>query len=114
VHEDHHHIDDLCFMGYGGGGFRQETEEFESIGDRLKEVMQGKKTVFIIHGPPYDTELDKLPSGHVGNKTIRRFIEDAKPDVVVCGHLHENFGKYDFIGETYVVNPGPEGRMIEL
>lgn len=56
--------------------------------------------------------LDKLAGGFFGNKSIRRFAEQNKVDLLICGHLHENFGKEDKIGKTKVINPGPFGRIL--
>jgi Icc-related predicted phosphoesterase len=32
----------------------------------------------------------------------------------VAGHLHENEGKEDHIGQTRVVNPGPFGKVMTI
>lgn len=114
LHKDHHCLDDVLFMGYGGGGFSLEYEDFHAVRPSFEEVMQDYTSVLLIHGPPYKTELDQVTGRHVGNATMREFIDEAEPDVVICGHLHENFGKHDVVGDTYIVNPGPHGRVIEL
>ncbi len=57
---------------------------------------------------------DKVLSGqHVGSKNLRDFIEERKPHLVLCGHIHEGRGK-DMIGETVVVNPGTAPRHYAL
>ncbi len=114
LHREHDCLDDVLFMGYGGGGFSLEYEDFESIRPAFEEAMKEYTSVLVVHGPPYRTELDHIRGEHVGNKTIRSFIDDAEPDLVVCGHLHENFGKHDVIGDTYIINPGPHGRVVQL
>ncbi len=49
-----------------------------------------KKTVYIFHGPPYNTDLDVIPSlRHVGSKAIRQFVEKNEPYLVLSGHVHE-------------------------
>ena len=45
---------------------------------------------------------------------IRKFIEQFKPEVAICGHIHENSGKIDYIGKTKVINPGYKGKIISL
>ncbi len=37
---------------------------------------------------------------------MRKLIEDIKPLVVLCGHVHESRG-IDKLGSTVIVNPGP-------
>jgi Icc-related predicted phosphoesterase len=51
---------------------------------------------------------------HVGNKDFRSFIERIKPNLVICGHIHETAEKKDKIGKTIVINPGWEGVVVEL
>ncbi|MFH1506784.1 MAG: metallophosphoesterase family protein [archaeon] len=102
------------FLGYGGGGFSMVDLEFEQLEDKFKKHMQGKNTVLILHGPPYGTNLDKLDRGHVGNNSYTTFIRRHQPKLVICGHLHENAGKKDKIGNSLVVNPGPDGMMFYI
>ncbi len=62
--------------------------------------------VLVTHSPPAKTNLDRTFMGlHVGSKAIRDFIKAFKPDLVVCGHIHEARG-VDKIGETIMINPG--------
>ena len=42
---------------------------------------------------------------HVGSTAVREFIEEAQPDICLCGHIHESRA-VDRIGRTVVVNPG--------
>ncbi|MAG91497.1 hypothetical protein CMO83_02375 [Candidatus Woesearchaeota archaeon] len=108
----------IMFIGYGGGGFSMVGKEFEKISrTKFKESInknKDKKIVLITHAPPYRTKLDKLVEGHCGNKSIRQFVEKNKVDLLICGHLHENFGKEDKIGKTKIINPGPYGKIIEI
>ena len=49
-----------------------------------------KKTIYVFHCPPYNTNLDVIPSlRHVGSKAIRQFIEKNEPYLVLSGHVHE-------------------------
>ncbi len=67
-------------------------------------------TVCVPHSPPMDTSLDRISAGkHVGSKAIRKFIEKHRPDVVVCGHIHEARGQ-DALGKTRMVNCGAANR----
>lgn len=105
------------FLGY-------ELDSFSPIDINFKKTEKGflkiisknkdKKLILINHAPPYNTNVDKLIEEHAGNKTIRNFIEKVKPDLVICGHLHENFGKRDRINNSIIINPGPFGEIIEV
>jgi len=36
------------------------------------------------------------------------------PVLVLCGHFHENFRKQDKIKNTLIINPGPDGTIINV
>lgn len=62
--------------------------------------------ILISHGPPYGTldfTVPKFGSVHVGDAWLTRWIKDNRPPVVVCGHIHEGYGK-DLLGESVVYN----------
>ena len=117
VHKNYHIENDILFLGYGGGGFSIVDKEFEKITIKFKKIIKNnkdKKIILVTHAPPYKTRLDKLIQGHSGNKAIRHFIEKNKIDLLICGHLHENFGKEDKINKTKIINPGPFGKIIDI
>lgn len=115
LHRAAYEYGDYMFFGFGGGGFSERNIEFERIGKRVMNDAKGKKLILITHGPPYGTMLDYIPSaGHRGCKSIRTFIEEAKPMLAISGHLHETSGKTDLIGKTFVINPGPTGVMLKI
>ena len=115
IHKGVFKTKERVFLGYGGGGFKLVDHEFEALEEKFKKHIKDKnKSVLILHGPPYGTKLDLLEQGHVGNKSYTDFIIKHQPKLVICGHLHENEGKHDKIGESLVVNPGPDGMMFEI
>ena len=70
-----------------------------------------KKTIYVMHSPPYGTRLDSIQGGHrVGSKAIKTFVEKNQPLLTLHGHIHESLdvsGSFlDKIGETFSVNPG--------
>src|SRR3989338_5024847 len=87
LHKRTYTIGSYTFFGYGGGGFNQE-----------------------------DKKLDYLPisKGHAGSLSAARLIKALKPMLVITGHLHENFYKKDSLGSSYLINPGPEGAILEF
>ena len=115
VHKKYYIQDNVLFLGYGGGGFSVVDKEFESLTKKFKEIIksnENKRIILITHAPPYKTKVDRLVEGHCGNKSIRNFVEKNKVDLLICGHLHENFGKEDKIKNTKVINPGPFGKIL--
>lgn len=118
IHKNHFIENNILFLGYGGGGFSIFDKEFERIAKtKFKNIIKNnkdKRIILVTHAPPYKTKVDKLVEGHCGNKSIRHFVEKNKIDFLICGHLHENFGKEDKIKKTKVINPGPFGKIIEI
>ncbi len=114
-------IDGYLFMGYGGGGFgnvdkdfEKKKKKFEKKIKKKKNKKKKKKIILVTHQPPYKTSLDKLGNNYAGNKSYANFIKSNKIDLVICGHLHENIGKEDKIGNTFLINPGPYGKIIDI
>ena len=64
--------------------------------------------IILVHGPPY-MALDKVlrpyegEDPHVGCPHLRERILEIKPKLVVCGHIHEGYGR-TYINDTLVVN----------
>lgn len=116
LHEKIYRLNNLVFIGYGTDGFSIKDKEFESFIKKVKTKLKKQdKIILITHGPPHNTKLDKLPYfGHVGNKSYRKAIKILKPFLYISGHLHENFNKKDKINKTFLINPGPEGKLINI
>ena len=115
LHKKKYFIKDVLFMGFGTGGFSILEPDFEKMEPKFKKGMiKAKKTVLLIHGPPYKTKVDKIDRDHVGNMSFKHFIIKHQPDLVVCGHIHETFNKRDKVGKSVIINPGPNGLVVEI
>lgn len=108
---------EIGIFGCGSGNIglfeltdREVKELLEKAHDKVKNA---KKKIMITHVPPYGTKLDALWT-HVGSKGVREEIEKIQPDLVLCGHIHETFGKYETIGKTKAINVGPKGVIVEI
>ncbi|MDR1776293.1 MAG: metallophosphoesterase [Desulfovibrio sp.] len=74
--------------------------------DCWKDAGKYPRTVLVAHNPPKDTACDVISgNAHVGSTAVRAFLEEARPDVCLCGHIHEAKA-VDRVGRTIVVNPG--------
>jgi Icc-related predicted phosphoesterase len=87
----------------------RETIE-ENLG-WLPKPLDPKRTIYIMHSPPFGTRLDLIQGGKsAGSRSIKTFIEKNQPLLTLHGHIHESpnlSGAYmDRIGETLSVNPG--------
>jgi Icc-related predicted phosphoesterase len=86
-------------------------ETIEEDLDRLPKPSQPKRTIYVMHSPPFGTRLDLIEGGKsVGSRSIKTFIERNQPRLTLHGHIHESpklSGTYmDRIGETLSINPG--------
>jgi len=86
----------------------------KSIEEELEELPRARESrtsVYVMHSPPFHTNLDRLFDGRwIGSRAIRAFIEKHQPYLTLHGHIHESSeisGHYwDRIGKTMSVNPG--------
>ena len=88
---------------------RHNTMEEELA--RLPVPESYEKTVYVMHAPPSQTNLDVLYDGRaVGSRAVRQFIEKTQPYLTLHGHIHEapsRSGSYwDKFGNTVCINPG--------
>ncbi|MFH1173933.1 MAG: metallophosphoesterase family protein [archaeon] len=113
IHDQPFQKRDVTFYGWGGGGFNMSDPSFAKRAEQHFQKSSGKR-VLVIHGPPYNTIMDNVHEGHVGNKSYTEIIKKYQPNLVVCGHIHETFGTQDKIGKSIIINPGPKGKIIEL
>ena len=79
--------------------------------ERLPKERDPSRTVYVMHSPPFKTNLDRLFDGRwVGSQAIRAFVEKYQPYLTLHGHIHESSeisGTYwDRIGKTICINPG--------
>jgi uncharacterized protein len=117
IHQKGYRHENCLFLGYGGSGFAMIEPNFKPVGNKFLKLIKNNKNckiVLITHAPPFNTKVDLIVSTHCGNKTLRNFAARNKVDLYICGHLHENFGKEDNINKTLVLNPGPDGRIIDI
>ncbi|MEQ8222270.1 MAG: metallophosphoesterase [Candidatus Eremiobacterota bacterium] len=60
-----------------------------------------EKAIFLFHGPPYNTVLDRAAldgkmidyvpvDTHIGSIAIKNFIEEKQPLITLHGHIHES------------------------
>lgn len=61
------------------------------IYERLSKLPIDNKTILLLHTPPYGC-FDETKLGNAGSHSIRKIIEEKKPFIAICGHIHENEG----------------------
>ncbi len=118
LHGEGCEIDGVPFWGVGGGipvtPFGDWSYDFDE--DQAAALLEGCEPggVLVVHSPPLDT-VDHDAAGKIrGSRSIRDCVERRQPKLVVCGHIHSDWGKSLSVGPTRVVNAGPRGQLLEL
>jgi Icc-related predicted phosphoesterase len=104
----------LFIFGLGGSPhgpfktvFEYSEEEAATLLAAAARNHRGEQMVLVSHCPPRDTRVDRVSGGdHVGSMSVRRFVEQKRPILVVSGHVHEAQGT-DMLGTSTLVNTGP-------
>jgi Icc-related predicted phosphoesterase len=91
--------------------YLRQQETIEEDLDRLPKSEDRRRTIYVMHSPPFKTKLDRIVGRRfTGSRSIRRFIENTEPLLTLHGHIHEApeiSGSYlDRVGRTLCVNPG--------
>jgi Icc-related predicted phosphoesterase len=106
-------IGGVPFYGLGGGVPTTPWPwSFDLTEDEAAEKLGGcpEDAVLVVHSPP---------KGHLdgdralGSEAVLRTIEEKRPRVAICGHIHECAGEESWIGPTRVLNVGPAGTFVE-
>jgi len=101
-------------VGLGGSnptpfGTPSEYSE-EEIAATLGRAGVDEFSIVLSHPPPYGV-FDEVAGGvHVGSKAVRKMVEDRRPILLICGHVHEHEGK-EILGETLVVKLAPAEKL---
>jgi Icc-related predicted phosphoesterase len=106
------------FWGLGGGvpvtPFGDWSFDLDEQQASLLLVDVPIDAILVVHSPPLGT-VDHDSSGRIhGSSAIRQTVIEKHPRLVVCGHIHSDWGKQVTLGSTKIVNAGPAGIVIEL
>ena len=118
LHGDGATVGGVSFFGIGGGipvtpfgdwSYDFSEEEAETL---LSECPS--EGVLVSHSPPHGV-VDQDSSGeHLGSTAVRDAVRDRSLQLVVCGHIHGSWEETGTIGDTTVVNAGPNGLVREV
>ena len=104
----------LFGCGYGDVGLHQLSDKdfFKTLKKAHDNMGDVKKKVMVTHVQPSESMigLGLWP----GSSGVRKAIEELKPDLHLCGHVHESEGIEEMIGQTKVINVGTKGKIIEI
>lgn len=105
------------FFGLGAGVPKTPWEWSFDLDEETATVMLThcpQNAVLVVHSPPHGRCDANSAGKHFGSRAILRTIEEREPRLVVCGHIHESWGKTGKIGRTPIHNLGPKGTWLEV
>jgi Icc-related predicted phosphoesterase len=117
LHGEEATIDAVEFFGLGAGipvtpwDWSFDLDD-EAATEMLAPCPEG--AVLVLHSPPRDHCDSAGGDTHFGSPALLRAIEEKRPRLAVCGHIHESWGCESQVGPTPVRNLGPRGTWIEL
>lgn len=100
--------------GYADAGPHQLSEEdfLKTLRQAHEQVKHCKKKIMVTHIQPSESVLGL--GIYPGSTGVRKALEEFKPDIHICGHIHETAGIEEVIGRTRVMNVGKGGKIIEI
>ena len=110
-------IDGAHFFGLGAGipitpwDWSFDLDE-QQAAERLAGCPEG--AVLVVHSPP-SGHCDQSSAGdHLGSTAIAEAIEEKRPTLAVCGHIHESWGCESELEGTPIRNLGPKGTWLDV
>jgi len=110
-------IEGVEFYGLGAGiPVTPWDWSFDLDDEAATEMLSGcpENAVLVLHSPPRDHCDSAGGDSHFGSPALLRAIEEKRPRLAVCGHIHESWGCESQVGPTPVRNLGPKGTWLEI
>jgi Icc-related predicted phosphoesterase len=82
-----------------------DEEVYQLLSEAYRKISGLERKVVLTHQPPRGVQ-DTLYNGQdSGGRGLKRFLEDFRPELLICGHIHEARGE-GRLGNTVVANAG--------
>ena len=117
LHGETAEIDGVTFFGLGAGIPTTPWDwSFDLTEEEAAERLAGcpRDAVLVVHSPPSGHCDSSSRGDHLGSTAILAAIEDKRPPLAVCGHIHESWGERSSVGPTAIANLGPAGATFEI
>ncbi|NOZ80577.1 MAG: hypothetical protein GXP63_02795 [DPANN group archaeon] len=109
---------DVGIFGAGGAniGINQIPEEeiYGLLKEGFNRIKYLDKRIMVTHVHPSDSLMEKFSQFVPGSSGVKKAIEQFKPDILLCSHVHEAEGIEEKIGTTRVLNVGRKGKIFEI
>jgi Icc-related predicted phosphoesterase len=117
LHGEGAEIDGVAFFGLGAGIPTTPWDwSFDLTEEEAARALEAcpEGCVLAVHSPPRG-HVDVDGSGrHLGSEAVLSAIEQNRPRLALCGHVHDSWGRESSIGPTRVLNLGPTGTLLEV
>ncbi len=110
--------EDVGFFGCSGVNIGlhsiPEKEIFDLFKQGFDKIRYLEKRIMVSHVHPSKTKMAKMSNWVPGSTGVRQALDEFKPDLLLCSHVHEAEGIEEMVGKTKVVNVGSEGKIIDI
>lgn len=108
---------DVGIFGCGGANimhmnFTSDDDMFKYLSNGFRYVNGAQKKIMVTHIHPKGSMIEKF--SFPGSEAVTKAIYELKPDVHICGHIHEMEGFEEKMGDTRVICVGSRGKIIEV
>ena len=111
-------IGDVGLFGSGSvvqGMFQKtENEIFELLRKGANYIKDCKTKILVSHTHPSGTKMERFSEFVHGSDGLRKAVDELRPDIVFCSHVHEADGIEEKIGDTRIINVGRKGKVVEV
>jgi Icc-related predicted phosphoesterase len=110
-------IDGVEFYGLGAGvPVTPWSWSFDLDDEAATEMLSAcpENAILALHSPPKGHCDSNGDGDHFGSPALLATIEEKRPRLAVCGHIHESWGCQSRIGDTPIHNLGPTGTWLEV
>ena len=111
-------IGDVGIFGCGGaevGPFPTDDKEIYTLLNKgFEKIKNVKKKIMVTHVHPKGSKIEGFSNFVEGSVSVKKAIEKFKPDLMLCGHVHEAHGIEEKIGGTTLINVGKHGKIIDF
>jgi Icc-related predicted phosphoesterase len=110
-------IDGVAFFGLGAGVPVTPWDWSFDLDDETAAEMLApcpQEGILVLHSPPQGHCDTNGGGDHFGSPGLRQAIEQKRPRLAVCGHIHESWGCQSDLAGTPIRNLGPAGTWLEI
>ena len=109
--------DDVGIFGCGGANimgmnFLTDAEIFDYLDNGFRYVKGAGKKIMLTHVHPKGGLIERF--SFPGSEAVTKAIYELKPDIHICGHIHEMEGFIEKMGGTDIICVGSRGKIIEI